>query len=309
MADYPYINHQSELNQLLSELSVKVHEDVSQYAFRFADIYDDDDNYIRFRHSYGSITGHIFKECDANPNYFSNLDQNFNSIIDTVVSYAKHPNNSLDEAKRFVLLQLQIEKLRDHISLEYTRKTDIYEGYKQKANQAELHYSEATELLDTAKQQAVNASRQYEQAIEQAKNATQIKNEVVSILSIFSAVILAFMGGVSLLGSAFQSISGASVYKVFAAILLCAMAMFNTISVLMYFVSKIVGTSITVKCKTENCSCSKPCSLWKKLKNKLPLLFWLNIFFLTLLLLCIVAWILDFHAFATWFRSILPWIK
>lgn len=295
MAEYPYKNRQNELNQLLLELSREVYEDVYPYTMRFANIYNDNEKFITFRHSYGSITGLLLKEYETNKDCFDNLDQNLNSIIDALISLAGQPATTEGNARRFVLFQIRIEKLRDHISMERIRKTDIYDAYLKKATDAENRYADAKILLTEARSQA--------------ESAVKIKTELVSILSIFAAVILAFMGGVSLLGSAFQSLSGASVYKVFAAILLCAMAMFNTISVLMYFVSRIVGTNITTKCKTEDCSCETPCGTLERLRKKLPLLFWLNVLFIVLFSLCLLAWFIDFKSFATWARDWMPWIK
>lgn len=76
-------------------------------------------------------------------------------------------------------------------------------------------------------------------------------NKISSIttLTIFSAVVLAFSGGITYEVGMLQGMAAASAYRLVFVIALTGLVLFNTIFALLYFVGKLAGKSISTKCR------------------------------------------------------------
>lgn len=76
-------------------------------------------------------------------------------------------------------------------------------------------------------------------------------NKISSIttLTIFSAVILAFSGGITFESSIFKGMVESSPYRLVFTIALSGFILFNTIFALLYLVGKMAGKRISTKCK------------------------------------------------------------
>ena len=82
-------------------------------------------------------------------------------------------------------------------------------------------------------------------------------NKISSIttLTIFSAVILAFSGGITFESGIFKGMVESSAYRLVFTIALSGFILFNTIFALLYLVGKMAGKPISTRCKyivTEN---------------------------------------------------------
>lgn len=76
-------------------------------------------------------------------------------------------------------------------------------------------------------------------------------NKISSIttLTIFSAVVLAFSGGITFEAGIFKGMAESSPYRLVFIIALTGFILFNTIFVLLYLVGKLAGKTISTKCK------------------------------------------------------------
>lgn len=72
------------------------------------------------------------------------------------------------------------------------------------------------------------------------KNVGHFHEQSISILSIFSAVVLAFMGGISFSGSVLENFASVSMFRLIVTIVLLGFIVFNTIGILLRFVLRIV---------------------------------------------------------------------
>lgn len=82
-------------------------------------------------------------------------------------------------------------------------------------------------------------------------------SEYIAILSIFAGVIIAFMGGISLLGSAFNSLAGnISEYKLFFMVTLVGFIIYNTIVGLIFMIARLTNRNIGVTCKFSGNNCN-----------------------------------------------------
>lgn len=284
------VEKQENLNNIIEELSTDLLEEAGVRAFStlINEIYKDN-----FRHSYSSITGRLLRLAEAeNLSVIENVMQN----LDMIYEFLSVPTEGIMSTEEVLG---KIEKLKDHISLEYIRQSKQNSSFQMqigsvnnKIEEAEKNYNKAEKLLNESKSQVGRAIRE----------AQKVKTEVVTILGIFAAIILSFMGGMSFSASTFAGIASASVYRVTFVALIIGLVVFNTISVLLYIVSKIVDKPIYSKCITDDCSCEEQCSIQEKIKKRLPLIYWINKIFLILMGIIVLAWAIDAYEIIEHFR-------
>ncbi|KMT21613.1 hypothetical protein [Clostridium cylindrosporum] len=117
----------------------------------------------------------------------------------------------------------------------------------------------------------------------------KMQGDFISILSIFSAVIIAFFGGLNFIASALNAIDKINSYKLTFVILIIGFIMFNIIYMLLYTISKITGRKITIDKIPDKCSKCKKMSFMLCLRYKYPIVYVYN--FLTLIL-CVATLLL-----------------
>ena len=131
-------------------------------------------------------------------------------------------------------------KLRDYITLEAAR-SKRYASMEKVSNQAALNLAEFKSLSEKLEEKQKDTAGQ-----------------TITVLSIFTGIAMAFFGGFSLLGSAFDNIAyGLPSAAIMG--LLIGIVLFNTIFSFLYFASKISGHRIS-NCKSDTCDdCRNPC--------------------------------------------------
>lgn len=137
-----------------------------------------------------------------------------------------------------------------------------------------------------------------EEAITTAKEvqrkAESMQIELISVLSIFAAIVIAFSGSLTFIGSAVVSASNTFVLKLIFILLICAFCLFNSIVVMLYLVGKIIGKELFLGCKAECCSCTiqkHSCYGIKKIQMRIPYVYYFNLFVVLFLIADILAWI------------------
>lgn len=262
---------QSKLNELIKKLSTDTlqNSDISAFIDIFREIYSGG-----FRHSYSSLTGIMLRVNKENEDAFDCILDNLSVIQESI-------SESDDE------LGKALDKLYDHLSLESVRINQLNADYNQKiANLRDMiaHVEDEKKQLEDS----------FSLKISKLENeANKSKTEVVTILSIFAAIVLTFMGGMSFTSSTFKGIAAVSIYRLIGVEIICGLVIFNTIATLIYLVSKIVDKKISVKCKTDECDCTKKCWAVKKLRKKYPFIFWFNFIMITFMLIDVFAWCID----------------
>lgn len=78
-----------------------------------------------------------------------------------------------------------------------------------------------------------------EEIREAHKESQNAKIEIVGILSIFSAIVIAFAGGLDFFGGTISA-AGNNIFDVAFAVLLCGLMFFNIIAFLMYMVIAVI---------------------------------------------------------------------
>lgn len=216
------------------------------------------DNY---RHAYSKIFNelqHIFSE---DFEVSTTLGENLN-CLDT---YLQKLSIKSDDIALFNNVVKGFRKLSDHINLEIGRYNFVKQQFAiakttapcESCSSSSADFtSELTDLRGRVdKQQEVlnNIQPSVMKAISEAdKVDTKLEsNKISSItaLTIFSAVIMAFSGGISFESSVFESISSASIYRLIFIIALSGFVLFNTIFALLYIVGKMCKKPIGARCK------------------------------------------------------------
>lgn len=273
----------------------------------------------RFRHQYSDLFPAIKTISEDNEYDPETLLENLRLIRDYVEK--EHL-----QTKQYDSLYIPLLKLTDHINLELSR-LNIFKTDEQRLRSFDYQVSENRKLLEKSQELVQNANqalaRQQESqdeirsklddstkllkdANEKVKDANEkaenLQTQLVSVLSIFAAIVIAFSGGVNLLGNAISSLQNVIVYKSILICLLCGLILFNLVFLLLYIVGKMINRNIFANC-TANCtcpgsnnncgnSCSPSCSGFKRIRRRLPYVFWVNVTGLALCVLDVAMWYL-----------------
>lgn len=168
----------------------------------------------------------------------------------------------------------------NHILLEIPRAKEMESLRNESKNTKETNNNIRSEI-----QNYVMAVKECEERVSKSQS------EFISILSIFAAVIIAFLGGMSLIGSALNNMDNVSKYRLIFVLLTIGFIMFNVIYMLLYIVSKLVHGKIYMK-KQECEECDKR-KISNCLINRHPLLFYYNYFSSILIFLVFLLYNID----------------
>ena len=266
---------ETQLKNLLRELSNEAidEEKCEAITSRFAAIYEGG-----FRHRYSvfhPLLQEIIASSDAEQGVSEFLTVNLNTISKYIEN--RYINDGQGEHSK---IYRPIFKLCDHINLELTR---INEQRNQENRLCQLYVQieQAQHNLELARTDAEEARKQVNKA----------QTDILAILSTFSAVILAFMGGTTFLSGAMSSISETRIYKFVIACCVCGLIIFNTIFLLLYIVSKIIEKPIYARCESPDCTCDNgrpQCCALNRVRKRLPYVFYFNVCILALLISTVI---------------------
>ncbi|HBF6167117.1 TPA: hypothetical protein KOS52_003448, partial [Clostridioides difficile] len=179
-----------------------------------------------------------------------------NNLRENTLIYIEEYSSEIDDNLVHIL---------NHILLEVPRASEL-EYLKNEARRAKNNNdSIRTEIKNNKKTLA-----------ECQENISSAQSEFISILSIFAAVIIAFLGGMSLIGSALNNMDNVSKYRLIFVLLTIGFIMFNVIYMLLYIVSKLVHGKIYMEKK--ECKGCEDRKISNCLINRHPLLFYYNYF-------------------------------
>ena len=155
-----------------------------------------------------------------------------------------------------------IEKLLDHIELECVRLNRMDE-VKNFAKIAKEDQKEALQLVQTTQEETEQLNKKVKGFHEQS----------ITILGIFSAVVVGFMAEFSLFSGGFDKLTPQNVYAVTFYCVMVGAIIFDTLFMLIFFVAKIAGFSLAVERREK----VKGCWISRTFKNY-PYVYIFNIF-------------------------------
>lgn len=169
-----------------------------------------------FRHWYSLLSGYLEEKT---PDVYSYLSNGIRLISD----YGKTHHSQKDE------VNAGIDKLLDHVDLESIRNDRM--------QAVQCITTETRNLYAKTAQQTKEAQ---EKASEVKKSVEHFHEQSISILGIFSAVVLAFMGGISFSSSVLENFAAVSMFRLIITIVLLGFVIFNALFILLRFVLYIV---------------------------------------------------------------------
>lgn len=216
-----------------------------------------------YRHTYSDI---FFKIQQIMSDTLSNNDASDTEVLEVLGENLNVLGNRIDELAaqnsddaNYKNTVSGYKKFSDYIRLEIGRYNFIKSRFTGTA--ADGNSGKAMDkhsAIDTERilklERAVDATRPIVAQAQKQLDSLDEKlesNKISSIttLTIFSAVILAFSGGITFESGIFQGMVASTSYRLVFTIALSGFILFNTIFALLYLVGKMAGKRISTKCK------------------------------------------------------------
>ncbi|MDT7931422.1 hypothetical protein [Clostridium perfringens] len=264
------MNKDIELTNLIKKIAQNANLDdevFNSYKEKFKEIYS-----CEYRHEYSKITEVLFQIEDSEERAF--LPEKIKDI-----------GNSIEDeyVKRRVL------KLWDHINLENIRLEKL-KKISEEANSAFTEVEKIKQEYSDLKKLADSVDSRIKEMNRDIDNST---SKSITILGIFSGIVMAFTGGLSFIASSLKSMNQVSIYRLVLVITLLSMAIFNIIFMLMYMIGRFTDSYIGGKCNCENriegCNDKKK----KCVVVRYPLLIWFNVLSVIIILTLSVIYLID----------------
>lgn len=149
-----------------------------------------------------------------------------------------------------------LTKLSDHVDIEIHRYREIQ---NLEYNLSDTNY-DMNWMSNRLKDMSLKLQEANNLVKETAGAANRLQVEMVTILGIFATIVIAFSGGLSIIGDAISSPGDVSVFERVYVVLLCAIVVFNIIAFLMLTIMRITD-------KSRNWGRTLPMKLRKRIRR------------------------------------------
>lgn len=267
-----YENHNREIEEIIVAIDkAKNITDFEEICIKLDKIYMTDgklnDN---FRHEYSVISGNINELAATNKIQLDSLCENVNMVYD----YAKEKNKpflkQLFKLKDHINLEVfrmkyadkkeedlrialqshnsavnQINSAIENIERVVSGIEDVQQALEKKNAEVKNTQAKINQANDIIEEKQKRIEEQQEKIKNQAaKIEKQIENNMaqyMSILGIFSAVVLAFVGGLTFSTSVLENIHKASIYRIVFVVAIIGIVFFNLLWILFDFMKSVSG--------------------------------------------------------------------
>ena len=194
------------------------------------------------------------EECYHNPNgpnfrhYYSDIFSTLTLIQNETISgslqtllfniseiHRDYSSYNLDINGNPINIRDCVDKLYDHVSLDIARIDFSAAGDREARNEAKI--DELKRNVNSLSSGIEKAQKDLGDTRDELRDS---KKEYISILGIFSSVVLTFTAGIAFSTSVLQNIHQASVYRLVLGVLLIAFVLINVIFLLFHYVDKMV---------------------------------------------------------------------
>ncbi len=213
---------------LLSEGSLSdkdVEKQITIYK-KLETLYHADNSTSEYRHFYADIFS-----------VFSQLEEDAIEIVWSNLDYIRQeyqPKN-YDENGALIDISNNLKKLYDHASLEMARINYIKHIWNSNAQ------SEAINELGRKLNSHIPKLTVLEETVNTlTENANNAQRDYITILSVFSAVVMVFFSGIGFSSSVLANIHQASIYRIWIGITLLGAVLFNSLWILFNFLREII---------------------------------------------------------------------
>mgnify|MGYP003375824137 CR=1 FL=1 len=267
------------------------------------------DGKSEYRHEYSQFFGLLTELRTGSPDAFENLRQNLTALHDAcgpdfLTALGADPQT----AEPFAAC---LYKLYDHLNLEMSR-IDYTDSIQQKIDMRKAEVVDLNQEMDALSGHMADIHRQQEELKKKLEKALEDQNnlqsklteeleetgkeqqkkiegaqkENITILGLFSAVVLSFMSGIGFSSSVLESMQHSSIYKAAFLCLALGLVLTNLLFLLFRFILHI----------------HKPGEEYPHLKRWVK---WANGILLALILLVVAAWAIDLKTIVEHFQAFL----
>lgn len=218
-------------------------EGINSFIEFFAQLYGGNTG---FRHLYSDVCSVMYGFLETK----ENLDEGIPPQSLALASNMEIISREISKREGLSDIAKSVRKIHDHIELERTRLEYMF-----KQNEWQR------KTLITAKkasEKADEATRKFNGIVEESKRSSRAiledsKRDYITILGIFAAIVIAFTAGSTFSASVLQSIDKASIYRICLMSILIGLFLFNTISILLTFVTNIskIGNDEKLRAATK----------------------------------------------------------
>ncbi|MDM0495267.1 hypothetical protein [Clostridium perfringens] len=244
------------------------------------------------RHLYSEVSAFLYK--------FKDEEENLEYIYRNI----KKVHNVFSESgnKDYAINAL---KLEDHIRLELLRFENLKQAQEKNALELSTKIDEETikfeQATNTYKKNFSILMKSYETM---RNNIDGLNSQIISVIGIFSAIVITFFGGINFLESVLNSIGKVSKYRFVLGAFIVGFVMFNTIFMLLNFISKLTEKNIRSECRYyKNGYCDSECKIRGKIKcvkEKHPTIYWVNICFILGIISIVIIYYIDYYNIISW---------
>lgn len=150
-----------------------------------------------------------------------------------------------------------VGKIKDHVELEAYRLKHLEETQKRQVEKISEETLGKFKPMDEKINRYEQIAKKHEETMTvheatMKEHRKEIKNwnaNIVTVLGLFSAIVVTFFGGMSGINSIFTNINSISFYRLTFVILVVILAMFNIIFMLLYYIGIITGKHLNRECK------------------------------------------------------------
>ncbi len=233
--------------------------------------------------------------------YKKGVRNNYFALFSAISELSKGNIESFDA------LNANIDLLNQHVKGRFADNENILMGFeklnqyvKLEANRASYNQGQlekiraATEQFEKQKNELEKMEhrlKDYEDKLSIAESG--YINNLLAVLGVFSGIIIAFFGGLEYISSVFNNIGDVGRYRLVFISVVLGFVIFNTVSIMLIFLGKMIDKDIYRPCKTLNCSCDKKCGFIKRIHNKLPYIYYINFFLISIMIGTAGIWFLD----------------
>ncbi|EDT15032.1 hypothetical protein [Clostridium perfringens] len=296
MEKYKEIQEVKEIFDILEKIK-KININSKNYEDEINEISNSLINYYnnKGRHLYSEVSAFLFKVEDEDYEY---IFENVKKVHKNLLHY-DFENNS-DYADKVL-------KLEDHIKLEWIRFERLKEVQEKNGIELSNKIKEETRKLKEEADKFEVESKKHKGKIKNLNksykkmkdNIDGLNSQIISVIGIFSAIVITFFGGINFLESVLNSIGKVSKYRFVLGAFIVGFVMFNTIFMLLNFISKLTEKNIRSECRYyKNGYCDSECKIRGKIKcvkEKHPTIYWVNICFILGIISIVIIYYIDYY--------------
>lgn len=274
-----FSKNQDTITAFLEFLNNNIREDdqIKQYLDdNIKNLYQDDN----FRHSYFAISAYLQSHREtsqkkAKPEETIPINENLIRMKKLIIRNQEYAN-----------IRKKLLKFIDHCNLELSRFS-YFEQVYWKSESAQIEFQKVKGDYSKLNKKRKNFEDDMNALREELASS---KSEYIAILSILAALILAGVGGVSLIGNVCAAISSLSNYRFLFVLSSFGFVLFNLSTALIYLIARLIKREITVTCNYSDggdClkgTCKKSCCGLLKIEKRFPFLFWFNVINLSIMI-------------------------